>query len=257
MPGYSLVRWHQVYSCFGTLNLYSIMKKIFFPIISLVLLVLAGCSNEGKIKERPSGIVETGARTEIYQKIMAQFPEHQNVFTSQSALFESSAGKQIVLTSESEVYATFISEGASYPNTFGWYSYTGSEPTQASDLELHVLFPHVTDRVLKQGDRLRLGEGKFPAGTVIGFFLIINGWDYGTINYDRQTFYTDAALNPDNQQQHVLFKQKELGDVVLTFEDVLTSQESDKDFNDIIFTVTDNKDNHMVTRFNLTNVVEL
>jgi hypothetical protein len=115
----------------------------------------------------------------------------------------------------------------------------------------------VSNRVLKQGDRLQIGDGKFPAGTIIGFFLIINGWEQGAVKFDRETFYTDFALNTDGQQQHVLFQQKELGDIVLTFEDELTSQESDEDFNDIIFTVTDNKENKEVTNFDLTNVVGL
>jgi hypothetical protein len=235
------------------------MKNLFFKIVcTAATFSVMCCSDNGKILERPRETVNTGARTEIFQKIMAQFPEHQNISTSQQALFEASAGKHVILSSESEVYVTFISEGASYPNTIGWYSYTeGSKPTQPSDVDLHVLFPHITDRVLKQGDRLQVGDKKFPAGTVIGFFLIISGWDHGEINYGRQTFYTDQELNPDDQQQHVLFKQKELGDIVLTFEDELTSQQSDRDFNDIIFTVTDNKDNQVVSKFNLTNVVVL
>ena len=235
------------------------MKSLFFKILyTSAMFSLVFCSDNDRIRERPIDIVPTGARTEIFQEIMAQFPEHQDVTTSQQALFEASTGKQVVLSSESEVYVTFISEGASYPNTVGWYSYSeGSEPTQPSDLELHVLFPHVSERVLKQGDRLQVGDGKFSAGTVIGFFLIISGWDAGTIDYNKQTFYTDLELNPDNSQQHVLFKQKELGDIVLTFEDELTSQSSDKDFNDIIFTVTDNKENKVATKFNLTSVIEL
>src|SRR5690606_31870992 len=107
-------------------------------------------------------------------------------------LFSETARKEVILTKESPVYVTFISEGASLPNTFGWYSYhKDSKPTSPSTLELHVLFPHVSHNVLNQGDRLRLGEGTFPPGTVVGFFLIINGWQNGTVNYDRETFYTD------------------------------------------------------------------
>lgn len=243
---------------FCIINSFKAMKKLCVRFIcAAAMLSLVYCSNEG-IKERPDDIEATGERLEIFQKIMAQFPEHKNVKNTQQALFENGAAKQVVLTSESAVYVTYISEGASFGNTFGWYSYNVNEkPSQRSDIELHVLFPHVSNRILRQGDRLQIGDGKFPAGTVIGFFLIIDGWEQGTIHYDRETFYTDFALNTDAQQQHVLFQQKELGDIVLTFEDELTSHESDQDFNDIIFTVTDNKDNQAVTRFDLTNVVGL
>lgn len=121
---------------------------------------------------------------------------------------------------------------------------------------MNILFPHVSERVLRQGDRLRLGNAKFPAGTVIGFFLIIDGWERGEIHYDRQTFFTDSGLNPNGEQQHVLYKHKELGDIVLSFEDVLTSTSSDKDYNDIIFTVTDNTTEAEVTNFDVSGMKE-
>lgn len=233
------------------------MKKLFLKSFCVAAsFTFMFCSNEGRIKERPDDIVPTGPRTEIFQNIMADFPESKNVMVSHPELFESATTKQIKVTSETEVYVTFISEGASYPNTFGWYTYTGSTPATSSDLKLNVLFPHVSGRILKQGDRLQLGEGKIPAGTNVGFFLIINGWDNGAVNFDRETFYTDIQYNPSNLQQHVLFKSAELGDLVLTFEDVRTESSSDQDFNDIIFTVSDNKDDAVATKFNLTGVAE-
>lgn len=221
-----------------------------------VIISFASCDREGGISERPDDIVATGERLALFQEIMADFPESKNVKTAKPELFESATRKEIVLKSESDVYVTFISEGASLSNTFGWYSYTGSKPTSASDIQMNLLFPHVSSRVLKQGDRLRLGESKFPAGTVIGFFLIIDGWERGEIHYDRQTFFTNYELNPNGEQQHVLYKHKELGDIVLSFEDVLTSTSSDKDYNDIIFTVTDNTTEAEVTSFDITGVKE-
>jgi hypothetical protein len=104
---------------------------------------------------------------------------------------------------------------------------------------------------------LKLGDGKFPAGTVIGFFLIIKGWESGEVHYDRETFYTNFELNTDDQQQHILFKQKDLGNIILSFEDILTTQASDNDFNDILFMVTDNVENKPVTKLNIDSVVEL
>ena len=236
------------------------MKKLLSKLICLgVVVVLASCSKEGRrIKERPDEIINSTVKAEVFQKIMSDFPEHQNIKTSQKALFEASAEKQVVLLNESDIYVTFVSEGAGYENTFGWYSYdANSKPTKAADIKLNVLFPTVSNRVLNQGDMLKLGDAKFPAGTVIGFFLIIRGWSNGTVNYDRETFFTDFHLNPDQQQQHVLFRQKDLGDIVLTFEDVLTTTASDQDFNDIIFTVTDNRQGKTVTNIDLKAVVQM
>jgi hypothetical protein len=234
------------------------MKKILLQsICAVALLSFSSCSREG-IKERPEDIVATGERAEIFQEIMSEFPEHKNVKSTHDTLFGVTTAKHVVLTKESAVYLTFISEGASLQNSFGYYTYTaGSKPSEPSTIQKHILFPHVSERILKQGDRLQLGEGTFPAGTVIGFFLVIDGWEAGEVKYDRETFYTDFELNTDDQQQHVLFQQKELGDIVLTFEDILTTRESDQDFNDIIFTVTDNTQNNEVTNFDLENVVGL
>jgi hypothetical protein len=222
-----------------------------------VIISFASCDREGGVSERPDDIVATGERLALFQEIMADFPESKNVKTAKPELFESATRKEIVLKSESDVFVTFISEGASLSNTFGWYSYTaGSKPSNVSDIQMNLLFPHVSSRVLRQGDRLRLGEAKFPAGTVIGFFLIIDGWERGEIHYDRETFFTNYELNPNGEQQHVLYKHKELGDIVLSFEDVLTSTSSDKDYNDIIFTVTDNTTEAEVTSFDITGVKE-
>jgi hypothetical protein len=234
------------------------MKTIFLQIVSLAIVVtLASCDREGRIKERPDNIVPTGERAEAYQQIMADFPEHKNVKLTKANLFDAAAGKEIVLKNESDVYVTYISEGASYSNTVGWYSYMpNAKPGHPSEVELHVLFPHVSDRVLKQGDRLRLGDQKFPAGTVVGFFLIIQGWDNGSINYDKETFYTDIDWNPNQQQQHILYRQSTIGDLVLTFEDELTSVDSDQDFNDLIFIISDNPNEAQITNFDLSKVVE-
>ena len=234
------------------------MKKLVFKLVLLVCVVfLAGC-DEDRIKERPDDIIKTNIDPAVMQKIVEQFPEGTNIQTTLPSLFDPASQKQIVLSAESNVYLAYISEGASYSNSFGWYSYSaGSEPVNPSDVKVNLLFPHVSDRVLKQGDMLQLGESTFPAGTVIGFFLIIHGWKNGEVNYNGETFYTDSKLNTDDQQQHVLFKQKDTGSLILSFEDQLTSQLSDKDFNDMLFLVSDNKSGQAVSKVNLANVPEL
>jgi hypothetical protein len=245
-----------------------ITLKIMKPIISTFnflaaglavssLLFITSCDREGGIKERPENIISSSVRIEILQKISEKFPESKNLIVGQPALFDASAQKHVVLSKESEVYVTYVSEGAGYQNSFGWYSYnTAAKPGDPSALKLNLLFPTVSNRVLKQGDMLQLGEGKFPAGTVIGFFLIIQGWQGGQVHYDRETYYTNFEFNTDDQQQHVLFRHEGFGDLVLAFEDELTSLDGDKDFNDIIFTVTDNKEEREATSFDVTNVVQ-
>lgn len=235
--------------------------SIYKPLVGVILLSLlvGGCSREdGRIKQVPDDIIKQKACPTLYNSILEQFPEYKNNENTQELLFNPEAGKEILLTKESEVYAAFISEGAGFSNTFGYYTYNkNNPPATREDLDLQVLFPSVSENHLEQGDMLQLGEGTFPAGTVIGFFLIVGGWENGTINFEKTTLYTDFNLNPAGQQQHVLFKQKDCGDVVLAFEDRLLNESSDADFNDIIFTVTDNRDNLEVTRFDLSKVIQM
>jgi hypothetical protein len=237
-----------------TINYVGMKKHLLHSIYVIVVLCIASCGKGPGLKEKPDNIISTPPPTELLQKIMDQFPENKNNKAKQAALF-GNVQKRVILTKESEVFVRFISEGAGYENTFGYYTYdSAAKPSQASSLELHVLFPTVSDRILKQGDMLQVGTGTFPAGTVVGFFLIIRGWENLEVHYDRPTFYTDYQFNPSGMQQHILFKQKELGDLVLAFEDQTLTEVSDQDFNDILFTVTDNKENKEVTNFDMRKI---
>jgi hypothetical protein len=225
-------------------------------LLLITAIVATGCHPDF-VKERPDNIIATKPCQTLYRSIMDMFPEYKNNRDKQKTLFSDTTLKKVVLTRESEVYLTFISEGAGYSNTFGYYSYPESNPPQSlKDLDLHVVFPNVSDKILNQGDMLRLGSGAFPAGTVIGFFLVFQGWDHGEINWDKPTVLTDYRFNVAGQQ-HIFFKQKDCGDYVLAFEDQPLNDNADQDFNDMIFTVSDNRDNHETVSFRKEGLPEL
>jgi hypothetical protein len=226
------------------------------PILSvgLVLVLLGGCRNNLPIDQVPDDLIESVPCPTLYSRILELFPEHEKV--NDAVLFSGETQKQIVLTKETEVYVTYLSEGAGYRNTFGWYSYDkNSPPSSASALQLNILFPDVSRFVLTPGSRLKIGEGTFKAGTVVGFFLIVGGWEDGYINHDRPKVYTDFKFNPDGAQQHVLFQEKNCGDLVLAFEDLPIDGVSDGDFNDMLFTVSDNNSDKVNTSFETKNIV--
>jgi hypothetical protein len=237
------------------------MKSIFKTshVVFLLIVLISGCRREAVgIKEVPDNIIPTKPCPTLYTSIMEQFPEFKNNEDKQEVLFAESVKKRIVLLKESEVYVSFISEGAGYNNSFGYYVYdSASVPASASNIQINVLFPSVTNKKLNQGDMLQLGNSKFPAGTVIGFVLIVGGWENQTVNMDKLKLFTDFQFNPNGQQQHVLFKQKDCGDVVLAFEDKMLTESSDADFNDIIFTVTDNRNELEVSAFDLRSVIRM
>jgi hypothetical protein len=233
--------------------------RILFLIV--VSFIVASCrkEKEEKIKEVPDEIIRTETCATLYDRIFNLLPEERKAEIDLPSLLSGNTQKKIILTAETEVYITFIAEEAGYKNTVGWYSYPlGKEPVKASELNLHILFPNVSGKgeggELIQGDMLQLGTGKFPKGTVIGFFLISNGWNNGSINYQNTTFYTDPVINPEGAQQHILFKEKNCGDIVLGFEDMQLSKKSDQDYNDILFTISDNKEGYQVISFDTTNL---
>lgn len=238
------------------------MKKTFSSLKLIFLLSITSCLDPvvpPLAPGVPDSIIPTVVRAETLREIKAMFPEQLNVKESFPALFEVNTEKRIILSKESEVYVTFVSEGASYNNSFGYYTYnSNSIPTDPSQLNLRILFPTVDEYRLKQGDMLQVGTSKFPAGTVIGFFLIINGWEGESVNYSKDKIYADIGLNEGGAQQHILFKLSNFGDIILGFEDVLESAPGyhDYDYNDIIFTITDNRNNKEVTKFNLDQVVK-
>lgn len=216
---------------------------------------------EDPIPELPPDIIRTKADSTLFNKIESLFPTKYKADSLYPALFSDTVQKRIILTRESEVYLKFITEKAVYKNTVGWYSYNlGSEPQSVKEVNIHLLFPNVSGvgegGELMQGDMLQLGDQKFPKGTVIGFFLIVRGWQNGAIDYNRETVYTDINLNPGGAQQHMLFKEKNNGDIVLGFEDIVTTL-TDKDYNDILFSVTDNKDGYKTIAFDETKIPTL
>ncbi len=227
-------------------------------IFAVIVVTCISCNQKDGIEERPVDIINTSVKEETLIKIANMFPENVNARVQKELLFASTVERRILLTKESEVYITYVSEGARYHNSVGYYAYLpNSTPVYSSDLKINLLFPNVSKDILIQGDMLQLGNTKFPAGTIIGFFLVVKGWEGGAVHYENETFYTDVNLNFEAQQQHVLFKLKDFGDIILGFEDIMTLEGSDEDFNDIIFTVSDNRENREVVNFDFTNVVQL
>jgi hypothetical protein len=117
------------------------------------------------------------------------------------------------------------------------------------------LFPNISKigegGLLELGYTVQLGTEKFPAGTVIGFFLISSGWGDGKINYDRNTYYTNYNLNAGAGQMHILFKNSYSRYLVMGFEDNLNGAH---DYNDILFAVSDNNSGFEATSFDLSKV---
>ena len=209
----------------------------------------------------PDDVEPTDPCETLMANISELFPERVDVRNVHDDLFSDTAHLNILVTEETPVFVSFIDEGAGWRNTFGYYTYPEDNPPQSiEDLEKHIVFPNVSKvgegGGLDFGDRVQLGEGSFPAGTVIGFYLVAQGWKNGLTVDGIYIQYTDKQFNIDQAQQSTLFLSSDCDDIVLTFEDIqVNSSTCDHDFNDIILTIKDTKDMGMPnTRLDLSGL---
>lgn len=189
----------------------------------------------------PDKVVCSSLLPNIYSYAL---PEGQNAIISKPQYFGQTV-KELYLKDSAEIYLTFVNEGAGYKNVLGYYYYDKNNPPQSvNDLNNQlVIFPNCSAQGsgggLVKGNTMRL-LGKFDANTVVGFFLIANGWRNGEITSGLYTHYTNPAFNLNQEVQSILFHDTTCTSTVIAFEDIAVRQGGDKDFNDAIFEISAN-----------------
>lgn len=228
-------------------------------LMTVLLLVSLACEDDEKFQETPpvpEDVFHVDLCPALVDNATGLFPESQNNEAKYSALFANGSQQRIVLSKDANVYVSFVSEAASMGNVLGYYIYSGSTPGSPDDIDKEIVFPNVDNAYLSPGDSRKLGGAQLKAGTVIGFFLIMGGYRNDGVYFKRPTFYTDVQWNANQEKQHVLYREGECSAIIVGFEDK-TSSEADKDYNDIIFSVSDNVDGQPTTSFDIQNVVTL
>jgi hypothetical protein len=237
------------------------MKAMKARIVCTLLIVLTlACRDDDKYLKTPpvpEEVFNVELCPTLLSNVTALFPESHNNEEKYTQLFSGGAQQRIVLTKDANVYVSFVTEAASIGNVLGYYIYNeNATPGSSEDIDKQLIFPNVDNSYLSEGDTRQLGTAKLKAGTVIGFFLIVGGYHNEGVYFKNPTFYTDTNWNHDGEKQHVLYRESECGSLVLGFEDK-SSATADKDYNDIIFMVSDNTDNTETTSFDIQNVVSL
>ncbi|MEO1022947.1 MAG: DUF4114 domain-containing protein [Bacteroidota bacterium] len=167
-------------------------------------------------------------------------PERSNVLQRNPEYFDNPT-REIELLKNDKVYVTFVNEGAGYLNSLGYFYYHKDNPPQrVEDLNKVVIFPNASAKYsggeLVQGNTMKL-LGEFEAGTVIGFYVISNGWNGKKITNGIYSQYTIPEFNVSARQQSILFYDQGCSSIVMAFEDIALPQ-GDKDFNDVIFLIS-------------------
>jgi LruC domain-containing protein len=199
------------------------------------------------------------------EKITASLPEYSHLPKSANASFLNDAAKaNIELVAPCQVWLTFVTEGAGFLNTLGYYYYpTATPPTKLTDIKKAIIaFPNASllnsGGGLVEGDKVKLHfydettkqwTDVFPANYTISWFLFPNGFiNYGSkgvINGASKylPLYSTLSLNSWGFQQNVILFDDTEKKMLISFEDTQRNEAGtagDEDFNDAVFYATAN-----------------
>lgn len=188
--------------------------------------------------------------TSFLSDLNATLPEYIPLPQTHPQYFQSNNDFSLRLQDSADVWVTFVHEGANWLNSLGFYYYNENNPP-TSDTQIvnkTIIYPNVSyaggGGGLYTGDKVYLGN--FPAGTVIQWFLVSQGWDpvTATVGDGLYThYYSQSEFNIESdsalRQHSVLlwYTQEEL--FLLGFEDINREDWAcDHDFNDAVFYIS-------------------
>ena len=193
--------------------------------------------------------------------LSTSLPEYKSLPASNPAFVDLKGLSTIAIKeNNASVILTFISEGAAYRNSLGYFVYdTATPPASASAIpaaDMVIAFPNTSfvgsGGNLQAGDSIALLNPRtktniFNKGLSIGWFLIANGFN-GNVGNGMYKFYSIPGINPEPatgniiDKTHIAFLRNysnvDAGTIsfVLSFEDMYRPN-ADNDFNDAIFAV--------------------
>jgi LruC domain-containing protein len=185
---------------------------------------------------------------DMLSAINTSLPETKSVALLHPQYISSGAASDIVITEKSDVWLTFIYEGAGYRNTIGYYKYpTNNPPVTMQDIDtIHFIFPNASlvgsGGGLHSGDKVKIGT--IEAGTTVGLVIFADGWNGTSVNYYAGgAYFSDANLNPEvnvNLKRHTVLLQYN-NTYMIGFEDINRESTScDQDFNDVLVYASSN-----------------
>lgn len=246
------------------------MNNHLYPLAFFAVLILSSCQKEISFQTPPQTEVESTETkyltlgtwnesgkpnylhgqdiisTSLVSFINSTLPGGSYLPASHPELMSSTLSADISFNQPSEVYVTYVLQGAGMTNTIAFYTYpTNKPPQRTTDIKtITYIFPNAgSGSPLEAGDKVKIG--RFAAGTTIGFVLLPEGWNSTTkeLNNTVVHFYSTDILNPEpdpSLKKHaVAIKYAPENKLLIGFEDLdRTRADCDHDFNDVMFFVT-------------------
>lgn len=177
----------------------------------------------------------------LRDRLSAVFISRDNIMERKPEFFTGNPLTDVYLTKDTDLEVTFYGETAGYKNILGYYVYDSENPPASVEelTNMTIIFPNTSARGsggwLRRGNKVCLTNLK--AGSVVGFFILVDGWK-GKITNGITTNFTTKNLNtelPEEYRQTSLLLGVEDEDaMVLSFEDRKLPG-GDKDFDDAVF----------------------
>ncbi|WP_408030790.1 DUF4114 domain-containing protein [Tenacibaculum xiamenense] len=179
--------------------------------------------------------------------INSALPETFQVPSYNPHYITSGYDSDIFVNVTTDVYMTFVDEGAGFRNVLGFYTYDLNNPpvSAPADEDITVIFPNNSKLGsgggLVAGDKVKLGT--FTAGTGIGFVLLSNGWNGSQVTNGYWRLHSNPNFNPESdiskRHHNVLIKDDANELVIMGFEDIHREHSwCDHDFNDALYYIT-------------------
>lgn len=193
---------------------------------------------------KPNDVIDAALLSDVNTAL----PEYQPVPAYHPQYLEPTNETNLEIQKPSNVWVTFLHEGAGYRNVLCYYKYKlNHPPASANEIDtLYTIFPNVS--YLNSGGGLISGNkvalGIFQPGEVIGWALMANAYNGSGISSGASIFYSNSNLNPETNaslKKHcILLNDLNREKLILSFEDINRQSSCDNDFNDAIFYVTAN-----------------
>ncbi len=186
----------------------------------------------------------------LLETVNNSLPENKPVPIYHPEYLKSNTETKLNLLKQTDLWVTFVSEGAGYLNSLGYYTYkTANPPKSVSDIsKITIVMPNASlsgsGGNMVSGDKVYLG--RFSSGNSIGFVLLQNAWNKTTqtVNESAKMFFANDNLNAEVEAEgylrHTVLLWDETHNVYLQgFEDLQRdNKSSDDDFNDLVFYTT-------------------